>query len=94
MDNRSFNTNLTQRLDTDAKTATGMADALTDLLRNHLAQLDTIAIPGFGTFIPAKTDEYIATDSVTGKRSLMPPAVSITFRAGSRLKKSTAPHKS
>jgi nucleoid DNA-binding protein len=94
MDNRSFNTNLTQRLDTDAKTASGMADALTELLRNHLAQLDTIAIPGFGTFIPKKTDEYVATDPESGKRMLMPPAVSISFRAGSRLKKSTAPHKS
>ncbi len=94
MDNRSFNTNLIERLDTDAGTASTMAEALTELLRNHLAQLDTIAIPGFGTFIPTKTDEYVATDANTGKRSLMPPSVIINFRAGSRLKKSTAPHKS
>jgi nucleoid DNA-binding protein len=93
MDNKSFNTSLTHRLDTDAKTASGMADALTMLLRNHLAQLDTIAIPGFGTFIPTKTDEHVATDPQTGHRKLVPPSISLSFRAGSRLKKATSPHK-
>jgi nucleoid DNA-binding protein len=94
MNNQSFNTNLSQRLDSDSKSAGSMAEALTELLRNHLAQLDTIAIPGFGTFIPTKTDEYVDTDATTGKRTLMPPSIKIHFRAGSRLKKSTAPHKS
>lgn len=94
MNNQSFKANLSQRLGSDIKTASGMADALTELLRNHLAQLDTIAIPGFGTFVPTKTDEYVATDSASGKRTLMPPSISINFRAGSRLKKSTSPHKS
>jgi nucleoid DNA-binding protein len=94
MNSQSFNANLSQRLDADIQTASSMADALTELLRNHLAQLDTIAIPGFGTFVPAKTDEYVATDSDTGKRMLMPPSININFRAGSRLKKSTSPHKS
>lgn len=94
MNNQSFNSNLSQRLDADGKSATSMADALTELLRNHLAQLDTIAIPGFGTFIPTKAEEYVATDEKTGKRMLMPPSITIHFRAGSRLKKSTAPHKS
>lgn len=70
-----------------------LSDLLTDLISEHLAQQDTIAVPGFGTFEAVQHDEYIATDN-QGNRTLMPPSVTVIFTPGTRLKKSTMPAQS
>lgn len=44
-----------------------------------LAEGNSVAIPGFGTFSPEKTDEYVKADD-SGRRLLMPPAIIVNFK--------------
>lgn len=54
-----------------------LTDNLTATLTAVLAELNSAAIPGFGTFESAKTDERIVTEN--GERILMPPAIDVRF---------------
>lgn len=87
MDNRSLISKVAKRTDLDPKTAANMADALTRLIADNCAMLDSVAIPGFGSFIATKTDEHVETDPVSRRRTLMPPSVSVAFRSAVKLRK-------
>lgn len=56
-------------------------------LRDSCKDLDAVAIPGFGTFQPVKTLEHVVVDESTGKRTLMPPSVDVTFKSSVVLRK-------
>ena len=86
MDSRQFISQIARHTDTDARTASAMADALTELITDNLRTLNNVAIPGFGTFVAIKTDEHVRTDSA-GRRFLMPPSVTVSFRPGSKFRK-------
>lgn len=90
MDNRSFITRLAKATETDSRQATALTAAIVDIMAECAAQNDNVAIPGFGTFESVKTLEYVANDTVTGTRTLVPPSISVVFKPGSRLKKSVA----
>lgn len=66
-------------------------DALTEglamILRQACADLDSVAIPTFGTFAAKKHPETIVDDLVTGNRMLIPPEISVEFRPGALLTK-------
>ncbi|MDE6452829.1 MAG: HU family DNA-binding protein [Muribaculaceae bacterium] len=63
-----------------------VAAAMASAIRERCSQLDTIAIPGFGNFVPVKTDEHIVAEP-DGSRVLVPPHVALTFNPGSMLRK-------
>ncbi len=65
----------------DAKTAEEMLSAIAELC----AAMDAVAVPGFGTFMPVKTDERISTES--GQRVLLPPAINVMFNPSVLLRK-------
>lgn len=44
-----------------------------------LAEGNSVAIPGFGTFFPEKADEYVKADD-SGRQLLMPPAIIVNFK--------------
>ena len=80
MDNKTFNTNLAKMLNrTPDETAT-LTDAFSKLLVETGTELDAVAIPGFGTFATVKTDESIVTDPASGRRTLMPPSIRMSFQ--------------
>lgn len=68
----------------------GLSEALISLITTLLTENKSIAIPGFGTFEPRKEMERIVVNAETGKRSLVPPAITVCFTPGSRLKKAVA----
>lgn len=68
--------------------AAGIMDALRKCLVECAAQGDSVAIPGFGTFVTVKDDERVDRDLSTGKKVLVPPHLSVGFKAGSALLKS------
>lgn len=70
------------------KQAAGIIDALRKCLVECAAQGDSVAIPGFGTFVTVKDDERVDRDLSTGRKVLVPPHLSIEFKAGSALIKS------
>lgn len=51
------------------------------------ANLDSVAIPTFGTFVPTKHDEEIIDDLATGGKMLMPPEITLEFNPGGMLLK-------
>ncbi|MCH5219124.1 MAG: HU family DNA-binding protein [Muribaculaceae bacterium] len=90
MDNRSFIARLAKAADIDNKDASRLSQALCDIMAQCAADNDNVAIPGFGTFVAVKNDERVVTDTESGKRTLLPPEIKVSFRPGSRLKKSVA----
>lgn len=87
MDNRSFINRLSKALQTEGRETTRLATALTSIIAGCAAENDSVAIPGFGTFESTKHLEYVSVDPETGKKTLVPPSISVTFKPGSRLKK-------
>lgn len=69
----------------DAKTAEEMLSATGSALAELCAAMDAVAVPGFGTFMPVKSDERISTES--GQRVLLPPAINVMFNPSVLLRK-------
>ncbi len=87
MEYKTFINTLARSCGMDTKRTGAIAETLKDIIIHSLTNMDDVAIPGFGTFNAIKTDEYVAVDSATGQRMLMPPCVKASLRVGSGLKK-------
>lgn len=57
-----------------------MIEAIGSTIAAICADLDSVAIPGFGTFSARKEEEHIALDPLTMKRTMYPPAIRPEFR--------------
>ncbi len=79
MDSKTFTARLSKALGCDHQHASAMTAALTAAIAEAGAELDSAAIPGFGTFQAVKTDEHITVDPVSGERLLVPPAITMHF---------------
>lgn len=86
MDANDLTSRLAKSLGSDTKTVRALADALCTIIADNSLQLNNTAVPGFGTFIPVKTDEQVRTGD-DGARRLYPPHIALQFSAGSRFKK-------
>lgn len=87
MDSKTFNSHLAKTLGrTPDETAT-LTDAFSKIMIEAGSELDSIAIPGFGTFATVKTDESIVSDPETGRRTLMPPSITMCFQPSVVLRK-------
>ena len=87
MDNKTFPSRLARALDIDPTDAAERLEAFAAVIAERTADLDTIAIPGFGNFTSTKHEESISTDLATGRRMLLPPQITVDFVPGSMLKK-------
>lgn len=90
MDSKTFIARVAKQAGIDTAKATELTAAFASVLRDRASNLDSIAIPGFGNFVAIKHAEKIATDSETGKRTLLPPEIKIEFVASAMLKKQVA----
>lgn len=63
-----------------------MLDALTDAITRSASAMDTVAVPGFGSFEPKKRAERVMAVPSTGRRLLLPPKVSLGFRPAALFK--------
>lgn len=61
--------------------------SLAPKIRDYCCEMDTIAIPGFGTFQPVKSQEEIRTDLSTGSQMLFPPSIEVEFKTSVVLRK-------
>jgi len=87
LDNKTFTARLARALDIDPKDAAERLEAFASIIADRTADLDTVAIPGFGNFTATKHEETISTDLSTGRRMLLPPQIVVNFIPGSMLKK-------
>lgn len=87
MDNKQFISRLGKRLNRESSEVATLVEGLYKVFKECGTDLDSIAIPGFGTFKSVKTDEIIVFDETTGKRTLVPPAIRMEFAPSIVLRK-------
>lgn len=87
MDYKTFRRHLADKLGRKSSDVDALVEGLSIVLRQSCSELDSVAIPTFGTFAPRKHPETVVDDLVTGKKMLVPPEISVEFRPGAMLTK-------
>lgn len=87
MDNKTFNSNLAKHLGRSSEDTAMLTDGLAKILIEAGSDLDSVAVPGFGTFTAVKEDEKIIIDEQSGRRTLIPPCISMRFQPSVVLRK-------
>ena len=86
MDHKVFLTQLQTRLGKDKEEVEDYMSAFLQIMKERCAQMDSIAIQGFGSFEPRKKLERVVVNPATGKRRLVPPRMMHSFKPGSAIK--------
>lgn len=84
---KSFATELGARIGRDKKSTEALLEAVGQSLMQMCGDLKSVAVPGFGTFVPEKHEEKISRDLSTGRTMLLPPEVVLNFTPASKLRK-------
>ncbi len=87
MDNKNLVSTISKKMSRETKDIISLLEGFSAILKEKCGTLDSIAIPGFGTFEAIKEDEKISTDLSTGKRMLLPPKISLKFTPSAILRK-------
>lgn len=90
MENKEFVALLAKKMNRDPKDVNSLLEGFSQILKESLSNLETVAIPGFGEFVAIKEDETITIDHSTGKRLLLPPQITVSFKASSIMRKRLA----
>ncbi len=86
MDNKKLVETVATSLGRNQKDVEKLVDALAGVLRTRCSDMDSVAVPGFGTFEPKKRNERIMVHPSTGKRMLVPPKIVVGFKMSKVLK--------
>ncbi len=86
MENKEIVKHISGKLGRSQADVNKLIDGLSTVLKNSCAVMDTVAIPGFGTFEPKKKSERVVLMPNTGKRFLIPPKVVLNFKVSNVLK--------
>lgn len=86
MDNKLLNDTISKRMGRSSADVAKLLDALVATIKERCGELDSIAIPGFGTFEAKKKLERIVVNPGTGKRMLVPPRITLSFKPSALLK--------
>lgn len=92
MDNKTFLDMLSQRVNAGKEETSEMIASLCQVLTEAALDGDVVTFPGFGSFEPRKRIERIALHPATGKRMLIPPKITLTFRPSTLLKQKVRNH--
>lgn len=92
MDHRTFLETLSQRVNAGKEETAEMVASLCQVMTDAVLEGDTVTFPGFGSFEPRKRIERIALHPSTGKRMLIPPKITLTFRPSTLLKQKVRNH--
>ncbi len=87
MENKELINTLSKKLSRDNKDVSALIEGLSMILRDSCGNMDMVAIPSFGSFIPEKEDERVSIDLETGKRMLYPPQINLKFKPSAILRK-------
>ncbi len=92
MDHKTFLETLSQRINAGKDETGEMIGAFCQVLTDTALDGDTISFPGFGSFEPRKRIERIAIQPSNGKRMLIPPKITLTFKPSTLLKQKVRNH--
>lgn len=86
MDNKTLIDTVSRKTGINKKEATAMLQALAAAVTKSAISGDAVAFPGFGTLEPKKRQERIMAVPSSGRRLLLPPKISLSFRPAAQLK--------
>ncbi len=86
MDNKKLIETVASNLGRSTADVGKLVDALAGVLRTRCGEMDSVVVPGFGTFEPKKRDERVMIHPSTGKRMLVPPKITLNFKVSNVLK--------
>lgn len=86
MDNKKLIETVAANLGRSKADVGKLVDALAGAMRTRCGELDSVVVPGFGTFEPKKRNERVMIHPSTGKRMLVPPKVVLGFKVSNVLK--------
>lgn len=86
MDYKKFSEELSSRLDISLSTVNLLNEALCKEFIRTASEIDSIVVPGFGTFESRLREERIALHPASGKRLLVPPRIYLSFKQSPVLK--------
>jgi nucleoid DNA-binding protein len=86
MDNKKLVETVATNMGRSTEDVNKLVDALAGVLRTRCAEMDSVVVPGFGTFEPKKRNERVMLQPNTGKRMLVPPKVVLGFKVSNVLK--------
>ena len=66
--------------------AAALLDSFVDVVGTRCSDMDTVALPGFGSFEPKKRLERVMVMPSSGKRMLIPPKIVLSFKPSVMLK--------
>lgn len=92
MDNKTFIETLSRRINAGKEETSEMLASFCKVLADTVLEGDSVTFPGFGSFEPRKRLERVAVHPGSGKRMLIPPKISLTFRPSTLLKQKVRDH--
>lgn len=72
-------------MDRDINDVENLFDGLANVMKENLVEMNSIALPGFGTFSPVKKDEHVEEEN--GKSILYPPEITVEFSSSALLRR-------
>ena len=86
MNNRNFLNELAKRTNRTPQETEKLVGDLLSLAVEHFDKGDALSVSSFGVFEVKKKNERISVNPSTGKRTLIPPKLSLSFKQGNALK--------
>jgi len=86
MDNKKLVETVAANLGRSTEDVSKLLEAFAGVLCSRCSEMDSVQVPGFGTFEPKKRDERVMVQPSTGKRMLVPPKVVVGFKVSNVLK--------
>ncbi len=86
MDNKKLVETLAEELGRSTDDVNKLVEGLAGVLRTRCGDLDSVVVPGFGSFEPRKRNERVMVNPKNGKRMLVPPKIVLGFKVSNVLK--------
>jgi len=86
MDTKTLIEQIAIRTNRNIEDTTALMDGFTAITREICCNMDTLAVPGFGSFETKERAERITVHPGTGKRLLIPPKITLRFKPSALLK--------
>lgn len=86
MKNKELVQKIQQTVPSTGNRANELLDLTSALIAKILADGDSLAIQGFGTFEVKKKEERVSVNPTTGSRWMIPPKYVASFKAGTTMK--------
>lgn len=87
MDYKQFRRRLAERLDRPVADVEALTKGLGVVMRQSMAEIDTVAVPTFGSFAACVQPDKVSRDLATGADVILPPEVTVEFTPGAMLLK-------